>query len=167
VSKLCVWFAVRRVTRRRGKHSRNAPRLPTLALSMVTLALDWKGALKFENSAGSPAIELHSSTKGISSPPEALAYAVMACMAMDVVHVLEKARHELSAMSVTFEGERANDHPRRFVTMAIHFAITCDVEPRVVERAIELSRRTYCSVWNTLRSDIELRTTYTIVAPSP
>ena len=40
---------------------------------MVNLSLDWKGDLKFVNSPGSPAIELHSSTPGVASPPQALA----------------------------------------------------------------------------------------------
>jgi uncharacterized OsmC-like protein len=66
---------------------------------MVTLSLDWQGGLKFANSPGSPAMELHSSTPGVSSPPQALAYAVMACMAMDVVHVIEKHRVPLTAMT--------------------------------------------------------------------
>jgi putative redox protein len=129
---------------------------------MVTLSLDWTGDLNFKSSSGSPAIELHSSTPGIASPPQALAYAVAACMAMDVVHIVQKSRQELRAMKVKFEGERATEHPRRWVSMRIHFEITGHVEGHTVERAIELSRTTYCSVWNTLRPDVDLKTTYQI-----
>lgn len=129
---------------------------------MVSLSLDWQGGLKFGNSAGSPAIELHSSTPGVTSPPQALAYAVMACMAMDVVHVIQKGRHPLTAMTVKMEGERAREHPRRFVWMSIDFQITGEIEDKAVERAIELSRTKYCSVWNTLRPDVQLRTSFTI-----
>jgi len=129
---------------------------------VVSLSLDWKGHLKFENSKGSPAIVLHSSTHGVSSPPQALAYAVMACMAMDIVHVIEKGRGKLKAMTVKFEGERAEGQPRRFVWMALDFQITGQVEDRVVARAIELSRTKYCSVWNTIRPDVELRTSFIV-----
>lgn len=131
---------------------------------MVSLSLDWQDNLNFKNSAGSPAIELHSSTHGVSSPPQALAYAVMACMAMDVVHVLQKGRHDFRGMTVKFRGERAPDCPKRFVAMGIHFDITGRVDGHIVERAIELSRTTYCSVWNTIRQDVELTTTYAIRA---
>ena len=65
-------------------------------------------------------------------------------------------------MTVKFEGERATEHPRRWVSMQIHFDIKGRVESHTVERAIELSRTTYCSVWNTLRPDVELKTTYKI-----
>jgi putative redox protein len=131
---------------------------------VVSLSLDWHGDLRFRNSAGSPAIDLASSTADVTSPPQALAYAVMACMGMDVVHVLEKGRHELREMSIRFEGERASEHPRRFLSMRIHFDITGQVEDHVVERAIELSRTRYCSVWNTLQSDVVLKTTFSIHA---
>jgi putative redox protein len=133
---------------------------------MTRLGLDWKGGMRFANSPGSPAIELHSSTRGVASPPEALAYAVMACMAMDVVHVLEKGRHEIEAMRITFDGERAKEHPRRFISMAIRFEITGRATPHAVERAITLSRSTYCSVWNTLRPDVHLKTSFEVHPPS-
>ena len=129
---------------------------------MTTLSLDWLGEMHFKNSAGSPAIDLHSSSPGITSPPQALAYATMACMAMDVVHTIQKGRHTLRAMSITFEGERAAEHPRRFLSMHLIFDITGRVEAHTVERAIELSRTTYCSVWNTIRTDVELKTSFTV-----
>jgi len=129
---------------------------------VVKLSLDWKGHMKFANSQGSPAIELHSSTPGVSSPPQALAYSVMACMGMDVVHVIEKGRHVLKAMTVKCEGERAPESPKRFVSMTLHFDVTGDVPDKVVARAIELSRDKYCSVWNTIRPDVVLKTDFKV-----
>jgi len=129
---------------------------------MVSLSLDWKGDLKFASSEGSPAIELHSSTPGIASPPQALAYAVMACMAMDVVHMIQKSRGSIEAMTVHFKGERAEDAPRRFVSMDIEFHVTGQVADKVVRRGIDLSIGKYCSVWNTIRPDVELRTSFVV-----
>lgn len=128
----------------------------------VSLSLDWIRDMEFRSSAGFPAIELHSSSPAIASPPQALAYAVMACMAMDVVHVLKKTRCDLKALTVRFEGERAADSPRRFLSMRLHFDLTGSTAAHIVERAIELSRTKYCSVWNTLRTDISLETSFTI-----
>ncbi|MGH7635810.1 MAG: OsmC family protein [Gemmatimonadaceae bacterium] len=132
---------------------------------MSHLTLEWQGGLAFKNAADSPAIELHSSTTGITSPTQALAYATMACMGMDVVHVIQKGRHELTAMSVTFEGQRADHEPRRYLAMSLHFTLTGRVDSHVVERAIELSRTKYCSVWHSLREDISLKTSYRIQEP--
>jgi putative redox protein len=63
---------------------------------------------------------------------------------------------------VTFQGERAHEHPRRFVSMAIEVPNHRHVTDRVVERAIDLSREKYCSVWNSIRPDVELTTSFTI-----
>ena len=38
---------------------------------------------------------------------------------------------------------------------------------RLLTIALALSREKYCSVWNSLRPDIELRTSYTIERPEP
>lgn len=126
------------------------------------LTLQWQGDMKFVNAPGSPAIDLQSSAPGVTSPPEALAYAVMGCMAMDIVHVIRKGRHELEGMTVRFTGERAAEHPRRFVSMVMHFELAGPVPAAVVERAIELSRTKYCSVWNTIRPDVSLQTSFAI-----
>jgi len=133
-----------------------------LSMPQVSLSLDWNGELSFKNSAGSPRIDLDSSTPGVTSPPQALAYALMACMAMDVVHILQKGRYDLRALAVKFDGERAAEHPRRFLSMRLHFDLTGRVDQQAVQRAIELSRTTYCSVWNTLRSDLALETSFTV-----
>ena len=128
----------------------------------VSLSLDWSGALSFRNGQGSPAIELHSGIPGATSPPQALAYAVMACMAMDVVAIIRKGRHDLRAMRVRFEGVRADTHPRRYVSMDLRFEITGVVPDHVVTRAIALSREKYCSVWNSIRPDVVLTTSFSV-----
>jgi putative redox protein len=131
----------------------------------VSVSLDWLGDLKFSNGAGGPAMALDSGDPAVSSPPQALAYAVMACMGMDVVHVIKKGRHDLQGLTVAFSGERAEEHPRRFVSLTLTFKVTGDVPDHVVARAIELSRETYCSVWNTIRTDVALETRFEIAKP--
>ena len=127
---------------------------------MAKLSLTWQGDLKFTSGGEGPPIELHSSTPGFVSPTQALAYSVMACMAMDVVDILRKGRHDVRALTVSFEGTRAPDHPRRYTSMHLHFDVTGEVPDDAVTRAIELSRTRYCSVSNSLRPDIELKTTF-------
>ena len=93
-----------------------------------------------------------------------LKIAVMGCMAIDVIHILEKGRHQLQTLSVRFDGERAATPPQRYVTMQLHFDLAGPVPARAVERAIELSREKYCSVWHTIKEDVELTTAFTISA---
>jgi putative redox protein len=124
--------------------------------------MDWIGDLKFKSGEGEAPLELHSSTTGQLSPTQALAYAVVACMAMDVVHVLTKGRHDLKAMRVRFDGERAAEPPRRYKSIKLHFDITGSVDDHVVDRAIQLSREKYCSVSNTLDPNMPFETSFTI-----
>ena len=128
----------------------------------VSLSLDWQGDLRFSNSEGSPAIQLDSSDPAVTSPPQAFAYATMACMAMDVVYILQKGRFEVKAMKVVFEGQRAEEHPRRFVAMNIRFDITGNPPDEAVRRALDLSHEKYCSVSNSIRTDINFTTSFTV-----
>ncbi len=127
---------------------------------MVPLTLEWKGDLRLESGSGSPHVDLRSSTPGVMSPMQALAYAVMGCMAMDVVHMLQKGRHPLEGLSVSFESEQAKEHPHRYTAIHLHFAIRGAVPDHAVARALELSRTTYCSVYNSLRQDIDFKATF-------
>jgi putative redox protein len=129
---------------------------------MSNLTLKWQGDLRFVNGPEGPPIELHSSTPGVVSPTQAMGYAVMACMAMDIVHVLQKGRHDLQGLTVSMESTRAPEHPRRYTSIHLHFDVTGDVPAAAIERAIELSRTTYCSALNSLRTDIEFKTTFTV-----
>ena len=61
-------------------------------------------------------------------------------MAMDVVHVLKKGRHDFKGLKTSLVAERAEDEPRRFTSVAMHFTVAGNVPPEPVQRAIDLSR---------------------------
>jgi uncharacterized OsmC-like protein len=48
------------------------------------------------------------------------------------------------------------------MSVAIHFSVEGRVPRKAVERAVTLSKRKYCSVWHSLRQDIELTTTFDV-----
>jgi putative redox protein len=87
---------------------------------------------------------------------QALAFAFAGCMAMDVVYMLRKGRHDLRGCRLDLSGERAQTNPHRFVAFELRFTVTGNVPADAVERAIQLSREKYCSVWHSLREDITL-----------
>jgi putative redox protein len=129
---------------------------------MSNLSLVWQHGLAFNSGPDGPQISLESSAPGVLSPMQVLAYAIMGCMAMDVAHILEKGRHDLKALTVRFESERATEPPRRYTMVHLHFDVSTNAGKEVVERAIELSHTKYCSVSNTLRQDLDFRTSVTI-----
>jgi putative redox protein len=83
-------------------------------------------------------------------------------MAMDVASILERGRHEVKAIRARMEGRRSPDHPKRLLAVDLRFTVSGPVPPDRVERAIQLSRQIYCSVWHSLNPDIEFRTSFEI-----
>jgi putative redox protein len=100
------------------------------------------------------------------SPTQALAVSLAGCMAVDVVDILQKGRFDLAGVEARLESERRPEPPRYVTRVTLHFVVRGDVPPDRVERALELSRERYCSVWHSLRSDIDFRTSFD-VAPGP
>ena len=130
----------------------------------ITATLVWQGDLRFSAKTPRTAIILDSDSTAGPSPPEALAMALAGCMAIDVADIVIKGRHPMTALQAAISGVRADDPPRRFITFALHFTIAGAVPPAAVERAIQLSRDNYCSVWHSLRQDIRFDTTFEIRA---
>ena len=126
----------------------------------LTADLLWSGGLQFGATSGAAAIVVDANGEAGPSPMQLAAFGVAGCMAADVVAVLQKGRHPLTALRVSFSGERAPEPPKRFLRMTLHFHITGAVPPAAVERAIALSRQTYCSVWHSMRRDIDFVTTF-------
>jgi putative redox protein len=87
-------------------------------------------------------------------------------MASDVVLILQKGRLPLRSLRAHLSGERAPSDPRRLTSVRLDFEIGGDVPPEKVERAIALSRERYCSVWHSLRQDIDFRTSFAVL-PAP
>jgi putative redox protein len=129
----------------------------------VVIDLTWEDALRFTASADTFHLPLDSGSKAGLAPMQLLAIAIAGCMAMDIVHIVKKGRHDLRGLKAHLIGRRASAEPRRFVAIDLQFEIGGAVPLEQVERAIALSRETYCSVWQSMRQDIEFRVTATVV----
>ncbi len=81
-------------------------------------------------------------------------------MGIDMAHILSRGRHPFRDIRARLEGERSPEDPHRLVSVALRFTIVGDVPVEAVERAIALSREKYCSVWHSLRQDIDLQVTF-------
>ena len=96
------------------------------------------------------------------TPMELLATSLGACTAMDVASILVKMRQPLEAFSVEVSGERAEEHPKRFLSLEVVYHLKGDLDERKVERAISLSEERYCSVEATLRPAVPITSSYVI-----
>ncbi len=68
------------------------------------------------------------------------------CSAFDVVLILKKGRHQVSACDVSLQAERADSDPKVFTRIHLHYRVKGkNLKPDAVARAIELSKEKYCS----------------------
>lgn len=80
------------------------------------------------------------------SPMELMLIGAGGCSAIDVVLILRKGREPVEDCVVALEAERADDHPRVFTRIHMHFTVTGRGLARAkVERAVGLSVEKYCS----------------------
>lgn len=126
--------------------------------------LTWEGDLHFTARTGGFDIAVDGNTMHAPSPMHALAVGLAGCMAIDLVDILIKGRHDVRALRATFTGARAPEPPRRFQEITLHYVLTGAVPANAIERAIALSREKYCSVWHSMRQDIDLRVTYEVAS---
>jgi putative redox protein len=101
------------------------------------------------------------------SPLELLLVSVAACTAADVISILLKKRQVVTDYNVEVTGERAEDHPRKFLRFHVHHIVHGrSVSEKAVVDAIELSDTKYCSVAATVRPTAEITTSYEVIEVS-
>ena len=93
-------------------------------------------------------------------PTELVLSAVAGCTGIDILSILEKMRLEPISFQMDIKGDRAENHPKRFTHIHIHYALEGDLPEEKVVRAIKLSNDKYCSVSHSLNA--EITTSYSI-----
>jgi putative redox protein len=79
-------------------------------------------------------------------PMEMLLLGTGGCTCSDVVSILKKSRQAISDCYVELDAERAETDPKVFTKIHIHFVVKGkDIKPEMVEKAIKLSAKKYCS----------------------
>jgi putative redox protein len=97
-----------------------------------------------------------------ATPMELLAVALGGCTAMDVVSILQKMREPVEGLRVVVGGEKAEEHPKRFLSLEIVYHLKGALDEHKVRRAIELSETSYCSVMATLRPAVPISSRFVI-----
>ncbi len=124
------------------------------------VVLRWSGEGDlFEGGApGGPTIRLDGGSAAGPSPMDGLLLSLAACMGIDIRMILDKGRVPIEALDILVEGDRADEAPRRFTRVALMVRLRGPAEEHEgkILRAIELSREKYCSVFHTLRPDLDV-----------
>lgn len=97
-------------------------------------------------------------------PMEMLLLGLGGCTAYDVVAILRKSRQSLVDCEVEIEAQRAEDIPRVFTKIHVHYIVSGrDLDEDKVKRAVELTSEKYCSASRMLEKAAEVTHDYEIV----
>ncbi|HNV01757.1 MAG TPA: OsmC family protein [Vicinamibacterales bacterium] len=131
----------------------------------VIVNLEWDGDQAFTAHDGVHEWVLDGRNQAGPTPVVALASSLAGCIAIDIVHILARGRFDVVALEVNLRGHRADTEPRRFVRVEMRIILDTNAPQEHIDRAIALSREKYCSVWHSMRQDIELETTVVRARP--
>jgi putative redox protein len=97
-------------------------------------------------------------------PMEMLLLGLGGCTAFDVVSILKKSRQAITDCEVKIDSDRAEEIPKVFTRIHIHFIITGNsLDPVKVEKAVNLSADKYCSASKILEKTAEMTHDFEIV----
>jgi len=79
-------------------------------------------------------------------PMELLLLGLGSCSAFDVVMILKRAREPITDCVVELDGQRAETDPKVYTSVELVYKVTGkNLDPKKVERAVNLSAEKYCS----------------------
>ncbi len=117
-----------------------------------------KEAMKFEAKTEKSSFIIDCPT---ISPVEYFLSGLITCSATDIVLIPKNQDKTVSDLVVEGDVVRAEDHPRKFVTLHLTYSFNSDGDDTQAARWVMASVETYCSTINTVRDTTKI--TYTII----
>lgn len=97
-------------------------------------------------------------------PMELLLVSLAGCSSIDVISILKKQRQQIDDFKMDIKGERKDGIPAPYTSINVHFTITGQVKESKMEKALELTKGKYCSVYFSLHPDIAVTYTYSLIS---
>ncbi|MHB8904830.1 MAG: OsmC family protein [Melioribacteraceae bacterium] len=96
-------------------------------------------------------------------PKELILLALAGCTGSDVAVILQKKKINLDGFEINIAADVQETHPQVFTKIQLEYVFYGENIPKeAVERAIELSQNTYCSVTAMLKNSVEITHSYRI-----
>ncbi len=100
-------------------------------------------------------------------PKELLLLALGGCTGSDVASILQKKRVKLDGFEMNIEAEMTEEHPKVYTKINLEYVFHGkNIDPKAVERAIELSQTKYCGVTAMFEKAMTIEHSYKIVDTS-
>ncbi|AOE48826.1 OsmC family protein [Kangiella sediminilitoris] len=130
----------------------------------MKVTVDWVNDLNFIGKNSKRQNVMFGGEGDYVSPMENLLMSIGACSSVDVVMILQKARQNITGCHCEVESERADEPPRRFTALKLHFVVRGkELSTKQVKKAVDLSVEKYCSVMHSLDPSMPVKTSFDIV----
>jgi len=97
-------------------------------------------------------------------PMELMGMGLVGCTAMDVISILKKKRQDVTSFEVRLHTKSAEEHPHVWTEVTIEYIVSGrDINPKAVERALQLSEERYCPAQNMINKAVEIKLEYKII----
>lgn len=132
-------------------------------------ALTWNRELIFVGRTnGGYEIEFDAHLQWGCKPTDALLLSIAGCLAIDVLTFLQKMKAEIVNFKIDIIGERNPTPPQYYKAVELILNIAGkNLDTKKVERAVSLSHEKYCSVYHSLRKDIDMKVKYILEEKEP
>lgn len=135
-----------------------------------TATVTWKGDMHFTATADTGfnlTLDAAPSVGGQNMgfrPLELMLVSLAGCTGMDVISILKKKRQAVTGFEVHVDADQADDHPHVYTDIRVTYIVHGhDIDPKAVERSIELSETKYCPATAMLRQAANITSSYEIV----
>lgn len=99
---------------------------------------------------------------------ELLLLSFAGCSGTSIAYLLRKMGKTVSGLKVNARGIRRETLPLSFAKIFLEFIVSSeDAADENMQRAIQLSEESVCPVWDMIKNNVEVETTFKIVTPSP
>ena len=97
-------------------------------------------------------------------PMEMVLLGLGGCTSFDLVLILQRQRQAVDDVQVEIEAERADKAPRVFTKIHVHYIVKGrGLDPKKVERAVNMTAEKYCSVSIMLSASVEISHDFEII----
>lgn len=133
-------------------------------------SIRWAGDIRFElksETGHTLVVDGPADMGGINAGPRPMELVLMgtgACSSVDVIHILKKARQDVTDCVCEMDAQRVDETPAVFSKIHMHFVVTGrGLRDAQVKRAVDLSAEKYCSASIMLsRGGVEITHSYEI-----
>lgn len=135
----------------------------------MNLEMNWNGGFKFTGTSlygheiSTDASKKIGGNEDGYQPLELIMFSVMGCTGIDIMDIGRKMRLDITDLGIKVDAEQAEEAPRYFTRAHLDYTVTGkNLDPKKVERVIQLSQEKYCSAAMTISGKTKLSYSFTI-----